>query len=64
MTAITKRSTLEYVGFALSGDVEAEMWTVTCPCGIVVTYGINKLPTVNTPHPCGKANHWTVKRNA
>lgn len=36
-------------------------WQITCPCGVKATYPVNGLPTANTPHPCGKPNHWAVQ---
>lgn len=42
-------------------DVKRKFWTITCPCDYQVTYPINEFPLVDTPHPCGNPNHWTVK---
>lgn len=47
-----------YIGMYFSGDAA---WRIECPCGVVATYPINKLPEVDTPHPCGNPKHWTVR---
>jgi len=36
-------------------------WELTCPCGVIVTYPLNKLPEVDTLHPCDNPKHWTIK---
>ena len=36
-------------------------WKLTCSCGVTVTYPLDGLPTVDTPHPCNNPNHWTVR---
>lgn len=36
-------------------------WQLTCPCGVTAVYPLNGLPTVDTAHPCGHANHWTIR---
>jgi hypothetical protein len=51
-----------YYGIFFNGDdTHKKFWRITCPCGIEVTYPINGLPEVDTPHPCGNPNHWSVK---
>ena len=52
----------EFVGLMCAGSTDS-FWNVTCPCGVVVSYGINSFPTVDTPHTCGNPNHWTIKFN-
>ena len=44
-----------------SMKVLENFWRVVCPCGVEVHYPINGFPTVDTPHPCGKPEHWTVR---
>lgn len=35
---------------------------VLMPCGYSVEYqSIDDVPMINTPCPCGRANHWIVK---
>ena len=53
-----------YIGIYFCGDGARKFWRVTCPCGIVAEYPVNGLPEVDTPHPCGHKNHWTVKYDA
>jgi len=50
----------EFVGLMCAGSTDS-FWNITCPCGVVVSYGINGFPTVDTPHTCGNPNHWTIK---
>ena len=56
-------TTALYVGVLFQGDPD-KFWSITCPCGFTVHYGVNKLPEVDTPHPCGDPKHWTVKYQA
>jgi hypothetical protein len=52
----------KFVGVCFMGKESANtFWKITCPCGVEVVYPVNKLPEINTPHPCGNPNHWTVK---
>lgn len=51
-----------YYGFAFVGKKGTEkIFSVTCPCGVVATLPVNGIPLVDTSHPCGNPNHWTVK---
>src|SRR3989304_2039284 len=53
-----------YIGVCFMGKESANtFWKITCLCGVEVVYPVNKLPEVDTLHPCGKPNHWTVKYN-
>lgn len=38
-----------------------EFYKIICPCGITVTYPLNGIPEVDTLHPCGNPNHWSIK---
>jgi len=55
------RPEASFVGVLFSGNGAQEFWQIKCPCGVVATYAVNKLPEVDTPHPCGNPNHWTVR---
>ena len=48
-----------YYGIYFTGPQD-KFWIITCPCGVAANFGINDLPKVNTLHPCGKPDHWTV----
>lgn len=51
-----------YCGIYLSStDIFEEFWKIRCPCGITITYPVNELPLIDTMHPCGDPNHWTIK---
>jgi hypothetical protein len=50
-----------YGVYATGQEAFDSFWTITCPCEVSVTYPVNALPTVDTPHPCGNPDHWTVK---
>lgn len=50
-----------YYGIYFSNDGARRFWKITCPCGVTVEYPVNQLPEIDTPHPCGNINHWTVK---
>ena len=54
---------LNYFGVLVDGSVDNldEFWKFECPCGVVVRYGINKIPLATTPHPCGNPKHFSVK---
>lgn len=62
-----QESALNFVDCAFYGvyvepaSLLQRFWRITCPCGVVVEYPINMLPVADTPHPCGRPNHWTVK---
>ena len=32
-----------------------------CNCGVTLSFGLNKIPEVDTPMPCGNPNHWAVR---
>lgn len=49
-----------YYGLCIVGEPN-EAWKVTCPCGVSVSYPINKIPTVDTQMPCGNPDHYAVK---
>lgn len=53
----------DYIGvyFDKLGFEQFRFCRIACPCGVEVVYPINGLPAVDTLHPCGKPNHWTVK---
>ena len=52
---------LTYIGVCFMGKESANtFWRITCPCGVEVVYPVNQLPEIDTLHPCGKPNHWTV----
>lgn len=52
----------KYVGIQFIGqNGKDKFWYIVCPCGVEAVYPLNKLPEVDTPHPCGKADHWTIK---
>ena len=51
----------DYIGIYFNQQGADQFWRITCPCGVEVVYAVNGLPVVDTPHPCGKPNHWTVK---
>ena len=50
-----------YCGVYVERGSGKEFWRIECPCGVVQTYPVNKLPEVDTQHPCGNPKHWTVK---
>jgi hypothetical protein len=51
-----------WIGVAINPRAAVEtFWTMKCPCGVLVTYPLNGLPLVDTPHPCGNPDHWTVR---
>lgn len=52
-----------YVGmqFSFAKSLWPNIWEITCPCGVTASYPLNGLPEVDTPHPCGQPNHWTVR---
>lgn len=51
-----------YIGVCIVGHEGADkFWRIECPCGEVVHYAINKLPTEDVPMPCGNPEHWAVK---
>lgn len=52
---------VNYFGVDFSGGGARKFCKIKCPCGVVVEYPVNGLPEVDTPHPCGNKNHWTVK---
>jgi hypothetical protein len=54
-TAVTK-----YYGVYAHGNPNG-FWHIKCPCGVAVMYHLNGLPIVDTLHPCGNPNHWTIK---
>lgn len=47
------------IGFKLGKDKSC--WTIECPCKVQVVYPVNGLPEVDTLHPCGNPNHYTVR---
>lgn len=52
------------IGFYFYGPKQELLDTfykVTCPCGVTDTRPVNLFPTEDTPHKCGKPNHWFVK---
>lgn len=42
-------------------EATERFWQLTCSCGVTAYFPVNGLPTVDTPHPCGKPNHWSVR---
>jgi len=38
-----------------------EFFVITGPCGTVVKYPLNNIPTVDVPCPCGNPNHWIIR---
>ena len=54
----------QYVGIMLVGGIEKKFWTIKCPCGVESVFALNSLPEVDTPHPCGCPDHWTIKYQA
>lgn len=51
-----------YIGVAISPRSAADtFWKIRCPCGVEVSYPINGLPLIDTRHPCGNENHWSVR---
>lgn len=52
----------EVVTLLFSGkEAKENFWQLTCPCGKMDTFPLNKLPEVNTPHSCGNPKHWAVR---
>jgi len=51
----------DYIGVLIQRSFIPLFWEIKCPCGIVVTYPLNELPTEDTMHPCKNPNHWAVK---
>lgn len=49
-----------FIAILIIGKTD-RFWYCTCPCGINVTYPINKLPTKNTKFPCKNKDHWVIK---
>ena len=48
-----------FTGFYFMGKHAREhFFSVTCPCGVTQTCAPEDFPTVDTPHKCGKPNHW------
>lgn len=54
---------MRWTGILFMGNT-GKFWQIKCPCGVMVEFGVNKLPEVDTPHPCGNPNHWTVRYEA
>lgn len=65
MTSIKPNTIVQpasYIGVHFHGrHLIDKFWKITCPCGITVEYEMNRLPEIDTKHPCGIDNHWTVK---
>jgi hypothetical protein len=59
--AVLSSMPTEYIGIQFSGDGARKFWRIECPCGVSVEYPVNGLPEVDTQHPCGNQDHWTVK---
>jgi len=53
--------TPQFVGRQLNNSVRENFFVVGRPCGVTAKYASNKFPEVDTPHPCGNPEHWTVK---
>ena len=54
-----------WYGVFLAGEGAAEVfWRMTCPCGMTVTFALNKLPEADTLFPCGHPLHWVIKYKA
>ena len=49
-----------YIGICFQGEIENEFWRIKCPCGVEVKYPVNGLPGIDTLHPCGNKDHWSV----
>lgn len=47
--------------FCTKGKLPTNFFIITCPCGVVVQYGMNELPILNTKHPCDHPDHWTIR---
>ena len=61
-TFATPDSSSDYIGFFFKGKGALEsFFSVKCPCGVLQSVPVNEFPTVDTPHMCGKPNHWLVK---
>lgn len=54
-----------YIGYCFQGKkadiLRWNEWSVTCPCGVEDRRPINKFPLEDSPHKCGKPNHWFAK---
>lgn len=52
----------EFTGLRLIGkDAVDKFLRIHCPCGVVDTFPLNGVPTVNTPQSCGNPKHWSIK---
>lgn len=52
----------KFIGIAfVGGDASSDFWRIKCPCGVEVSFPVNGIPTVDTLHPCGNPNHWSVQ---
>lgn len=56
-------TTVKWSGIHFDRYGTAPFWEITCPCGVTVGYGINELPNIDTPHPCGDPEHFSVTFN-
>ena len=61
MISLYRDPDARYTGILIQREVVDRFWRIECPCGIVVNYPLNELPTEDTMHPCKNPNHWTVK---
>lgn len=52
---------MAYAGLHFKGkNAKETFFKYTCPCGVEVSYPLNGIPEVTTPHPCGVDGHYSV----
>lgn len=52
----------EFAGLRFIGkDAVDKFLRIQCPCGVVDTFSLNGIPTIDTPHSCGHPKHWAIK---
>lgn len=55
-------TTDSFIGIKFIGTQAKENFLeIICPCGVKVSYALNKVPEVDTKHPCDHPDHWTVR---
>lgn len=51
-----------WVGLAVHGvDAKNTFFRICCPCGVSVTYPLNRVPEVTTKHPCDNPEHYSLR---